>query len=298
MSSTLFIGLGRMGAPMAIQHARSFHTVVFDLASDTAERVAAKSDAVVLSSLSDIPDAIDTIILMLPSSREVEELLVGRGDLLTLIKRDSIIIDMGSSEPESTRRLAAQAGGLGIAYVDAPVSGGVPKAATGELSILVGGADAHVARALPHLRTMGSKIIHVGDVGTGDVAKAVNNLVSATNIAVACEALSIAESSGISRERMAEVLNSSTGRSQASELKLTEYVIPRNFTSGFAYDLMLKDMAIAVGLETSTRTPVTRSAFDVLKRGRGSLGTEPDHTEIGRLYRLGDPPIAGEGLSP
>lgn len=287
MSTTLFIGLGRMGAPMATLHAQAFATAVFDLSSDAAAEVGEAGGATPITDLRSIPADVDTVILMLPSSRQVEETLSGEEGLLHRLGGGALIIDMSSSEPTSTRSLAQQAQERGIDYVDAPVSGGVSKAKTGELSILVGGSAEAVERAMPHLEVMGSTIIHVGDEGAGDAAKAINNLVSASNIAVACEALTVAHNFGIDPAKMAEVLNSATGRSQASELKITKYILPHNFTSGFAYDLMLKDMTIARGLAESLETPVTATAFDKLRTGRAQLGDAPDHTEISRLYGLG-----------
>lgn len=285
MSSTLFIGLGRMGAPMAKLHSKAFETKVSDLSAEAVAEVAENSSAMA-ADLSQLSASTDTVILMLPSSRQVEQLLTRADGLFNQLRPGSLVIDMSSSEPESTRRLAAQANVLGIDYVDAPVSGGVPKAITGELSILVGGTKQAVARAMPHLDVLGTTIIHVGDEGAGDAAKAINNLVSASNIAVACEALSMAETFGIAPEKMAEVLNSATGRSQASELKVTKYILPRDFTSGFAYDLMLKDLTIARGLAETLDVPVTSSAFAKLSEGRRTLGEAPDHTEIARLYGL------------
>lgn len=272
---------------MATLHAQRFSTAVSDLSSEAVARVAEDGGATPLKDLSALPADTDAVVLMLPSSRQVEEILVGDHGLLPRLEPKTLIIDMGSSEPESTRRLAAQAKELRIDYVDAPVSGGVPKARTGELSILVGGSTKAVKRAMPHLEAMGSTIIHVGAEGAGDASKAINNLVSASNIAVACEGLAMAQRFGITPEKMAEVLNSATGRSQASELKLTKYIIPKEFTSGFAYDLMLKDMTIAMGLAESLETPVTTSAFEKVRDGRKELGEAPDHTELSRLYGLG-----------
>lgn len=286
MATTLFIGLGRMGAPMATLHAKNFTTAVFDISDEATAHVAKEGGAIPVTDLSSLPAGIDTVVLMLPSSRQVEDTLAGDKGLFRSLSEGTLIIDMSSSEPTSTRALARQARELGVDYVDAPVSGGVPKAQTGELSILVGGTAAAVAKALPHLEVMGSTIVHVGVEGAGDAAKAINNLVSASNIAVACEALSMARSFGIEPTKMAQVLNSATGRSQASELKVTKYILPQDFTSGFAYDLMLKDMTIARGLAKSLDTPITATAFDKLSTGRSNLGNAPDHTEIGRLYGL------------
>lgn len=287
MSNTLFIGLGRMGTPMATLHARAFPTTVYDLSTESISRVSADSGAAAITDLSALPAEVDTVILMLPSSRQVEGILIGKNGMIDRLGKGSLIVDMSSSEPVSTCTLAERAAQVGIDYVDAPVSGGVPKACTGELTILVGGRTEAVERARPHLEVLGTTIIHVGDAGAGDAAKAINNLVSASNIAVACEALTTAHGFGIDPAKMAEVLNSATGRSQASELKVTRYILPRDFTSGFAYDLMLKDMTIAMGLAESLETPVTTSVFTKLSEGRSALGDHPDHTEISRLYDIG-----------
>lgn len=289
MTTTLFIGLGRMGLPMAIRHARQFSTAVFDLSADAVAEAAAHG-ATAIESISPPPDGIDTVILMLPTSRHVEGTLSGPEGLLRRLARGALVIDMGSSEPDSTRMLAAEAAALHLDYVDAPVSGGVPKATSGELAIMAGGTAAAVARARPHLEMLGSSILHVGPAGCGHAAKALNNLVSASNIAVACEALSIATQFGISAETMTTVLNEATGRSQATEVKFPRYIIPGTYDSGFAYDLMVKDMTIAIGMRGDLHTPVVDAAFQNLSHGRPSLGDAPDHTEIARLYPLGTTP--------
>lgn len=287
MSTTLFIGLGHMGSPMAIRHAREHPTVVFDLSSEAVAHVTASGGATALRAIDARPEDVDTVILMLPTSRHVESTLLGEAGLLRSLPAGSLVIDMGSSEPDSTRALAAEAATRGIDYVDAPVSGGVPKAHSGELAIMVGGTAAAVERAQPHLRVLGSSILHVGPAGAGDAAKALNNLVSASNIAVASEALSIADRFGIAPETMTDVLNDATGRSQATELKFPRYILTGTFDSGFAYDLMLKDMTIAMGIAEGVDTPVVDTVFERLRSSRDQLGATPDHTEIGRLYGLG-----------
>jgi len=284
MATTLFVGLGNMGAPMAIRHAGAFPTAVFDLSADAVASVTGASSATVVDDLASLPAEVDTVILMLPTSRHVESVLTGDSGMLAALPTGALVIDMGSSEPGSTRTLAARAAEAGIDYVDAPVSGGVPKAVTGELAIMVGGSEEAVARALPHLEVLGASVQHVGPAGAGDAAKALNNLVSASNIAVASEALSIAGAFGIAPETMTKVLNEATGRSQASELKFPRYILTGTFDSGFAYDLMLKDMTIAMGLRGELETPVVDTVYRHLSDGRARLGAAPDHTEIARLY--------------
>lgn len=285
MTVTLFLGLGRMGAPMATLHAAAFPTRVFDVFPEAAMAVAAASEAVAVADLAaEGPDA-DVVILMLPTSRHVEDALQGEGGLFARLPEGALVIDMGSSEPSSTRSLAAAATELGIAYVDAPVSGGIAKAETGELTIMVGGEDAAVARAMPHLETVGTSIVHVGPAGAGHAAKALNNLVSATNIAAATEAVTVAKHFGIEPATMIEVLNASTGMSQATQVKFPQHILPGTYGSRFAYDLMLKDMGIAAKMADEVGfAPVTGAAFATLAEGRAGLGEHPDHTEIARVY--------------
>lgn len=269
---------------MAIRHSHSFSTTVFDLSPDAVAAVTGAGPATVTASLDSVPEDVDTVILMLPTSRHVERVLSGADALLSRLPTGSLVIDMGSSEPESTRRIADEATARGIDYVDAPVSGGVPKAESGQLAIMVGGTQQAVSRARPHLAVLGASVQHVGPAGAGDAAKALNNLVSASNIAVASEALLIAERFGIEPHTMTAVLNEATGRSQATELKFPRYILTGTFDSGFAYDLMLKDMTIAMGLRGGLETPVVEAVYEQLSGGRERLGDSPDHTEIACLY--------------
>ncbi|MGW2332195.1 NAD(P)-dependent oxidoreductase [Streptomyces sp. NPDC001700] len=285
--STLFIGLGAMGAPMAANLARGPEpVVVFDVDVKAAHRVAESADVLVAESLDPLPDGVSTLLLMVPSSRIVEDLLTGEAALLNRLPTGGLIIDMSSSEPSSTRQLAKKAAQRGIAYVDAPVSGGVPRAKTGELAIMAGGDVAAVERSTPLLELVGASIHHVGGPGTGDAAKALNNLLSATNIAAAAEILSAANRFGIEPAAMLAVINASTGRSQASEFKYPRHVLSGKFDSGFAMDLMLKDLGIAHGLTSGAGldTPVTDAARVVALASRDHANTPPDHTEIARYY--------------
>ncbi|WP_293696073.1 NAD(P)-dependent oxidoreductase [uncultured Agrococcus sp.] len=285
MSRTLFLGMGRMGAPMSALHAERFETIVFDVFPDAAERAAAASKAIAIASLAPLPNAVTTVILMLPTSKHVEDTVLGEDGLLEALPDGALVIDMSSSEPESTQRIADAAKELAVHYVDAPVSGGIAKAQTGELSIMAGGSAAAVQAALPHLETMGSSIQHVGPAGAGHAAKALNNLVSATNMAAATEAVTIASRFGIEPSTMVAVLNSATGMSQATQVKFPNHILPGTFASAFAYDLMLKDMRIALNMADRVGfNPVTAAAFDALEAGRPLLGEHPDHTEIARVY--------------
>lgn len=281
----LFIGLGNMGAPMARNLAKRFDVLLSDVNVDVADALAAELGSQTVD-LARIPTSVDTVVLMVPSSRVVESLVLGPGRLLEQLAADSMIIDMSSAEPSSTQRLAALASQRGIAYVDAPVSGGVAKAETAELAIMVGAETSAFERARKVLGALGGSIHHVGAPGAGDVAKALNNLLSATNIAAAAETLSAAARFGIEPEAMLEVINASTGRSQASEVKFPSHVLTGTFSSGFGMDLMLKDLAIARSLTVGAGliAPVTDAAHTSALQARELTGPSPDHTEIVRVY--------------
>jgi 3-hydroxyisobutyrate dehydrogenase len=285
--ATLFIGLGRMGAPMARNYAAAGrHVVLFDVDTTVAVSLAAEVGARSIDSLAEPPADVDTVVLMLPTSRIVESVLETDG-LLTRLPPGTLVIDMGSSEPASTRRLAEVARGRGVGYVDAPVSGGVAKATTGALSIMVGGEGDDVRRARPHLEPMGAAVLDVGPPGAGHAAKALNNLLSATNIAAAAEVLTVARAFGIEPAVMVDVLNASTGRSQATEVKYPKHVLTGTWDSGFAMDLMIKDLGIARSLARAEglQTPVTDAAAATADSARAALARDDlDHTELARYY--------------
>lgn len=286
---TLFVGLGKMGAPMVRRYADTHATLLYDIDAGATRRLADELDCVPLVDLSDLPTRLDTVILMLPNSRIVESLLLGDRDegLLARLRQGTLVIDMGSSEPSSTRHLAEVAAGLGLHYVDAPVSGGVAKATTGELAIMVGGDRVGVDLAQPHLAPLGRNVVIVGPPGAGHAAKALNNLLSATNLAAAAEVLCVAQSAGIEPEVMVEVLNTSTGRSQATEVKYPQHILTGTFASGFEMDLMLKDLDIAAALfvEAEISVPITSTTVATLHDARRWLDSSGlDHTEIARYY--------------
>jgi 3-hydroxyisobutyrate dehydrogenase len=284
--STLFVGVGRMGAPMARLYAAEHETVLLDRDHAFADALGNEIGCAVAAGVSEVPDAVDTAILMLPSSTVVEAVLLEEG-LLARVPPGGLVIDMGSSVPASTRRMSAAAAERGVGYVDAPVSGGVAKARTGQLTIIVGGETADVERARPHIERFGSNVHHVGPSGAGHAAKALNNLASASNLTAAAEVLTVARTFGIAPEAMVEVLNSSTGRSQASEVKYPKHVLTGAWDSGFAMDLMIKDLDIALELarDQGATTPVTASARDAAVRAREALGGAGlDHTEVARWY--------------
>ncbi|GAA1683738.1 2-hydroxy-3-oxopropionate reductase [Citricoccus zhacaiensis] len=282
---SLFIGLGNMGRPMVAQYSTEFPAYVYDINAETARDVAQDTGTLALTDLADLPEGIETVILMLPNSKIVEETLQGKEGLFQQLTAGALVIDMSSSEPGSTRALSSEAAELGLSLVDAPVSGGVLKAKTGKLSVMVGGDEDAVETAMPHLETMAGAIVKAGPSGAGHAAKALNNLLSATNLAAAAEILCVAQANGIEPSTMVDVINSSTSRSQATEVKYPKHILTGTFDSGFAMDLMIKDMGIAMDLIRSgaIEAPIVGLANEVAGKARTSLKSErPDHTELAR----------------
>jgi 3-hydroxyisobutyrate dehydrogenase len=280
-----FIGLGNMGAPMAAHLADAGHRLtVADAAPGVAAAFVTEHPAAEVASGPESFAAVQILILMLPNSAVVEEVLE-RDGVADALRPGSLVIDMSSSEPLRTRALAARLAAKGLSMLDAPVSGGVRGAKARTLSVLVGGSPHELLRATPLLRAMARTVIPVGDIGSGHAAKALNNLVSAATISITVEALALAESFGISPETMTHVLNSSSGRSNTSENKVSQFMTSGSFDSGFSLRLMSKDVDIAVALARALSRPA-EIADGVARQWRRIAGTAPPQTDHTEMYEL------------
>ncbi|GAA1003404.1 2-hydroxy-3-oxopropionate reductase [Acrocarpospora pleiomorpha] len=262
-----------------------YRLTVMDAASGAVDAFVAGHPAAEAAAGPEAFAGVQALILMLPNSAIVEEVLEGdiEGDgVADALPPGCLVIDMSSSEPLRTRALAARLHARGLSMLDAPVSGGVRGAKAGTLSALVGGPQDELARATPLLRAMARTIVPVGDIGSGHAAKALNNLVSAATISITVEALALGESFGISPETMTHVLNSSSGRSNTSENKVSQFMTNGSFDSGFSLRLMSKDVDIAVDLARALSRPA-EIADGVARQWRRIAGTAPpqaDHTEM------------------
>lgn len=285
MSQIVFVGVGAMGEPMAGRIARAgFDVAVSDVDPARTSEVAKAIGAVAVPQGGlgvAVADA-RTVVLSLPASPIVESVLIGDGGILEAVTAGTVAIDMSSSTPASTRRLAALAADRGVGYLDAPVSGGVPKARTGELAIMVGGDAGDFEANRTVFDAVGAVVTHVGDSGAGHAMKALNNLLSAIGMVGASEVLAIATKFGIDTRVALDVLNSSTGRNQATEVKFGRYMLSRAFDSGFAMSLMVKDLRTALDLahDTGVPAPTSASALEEWSAAIGVLGEGADHTEI------------------
>ncbi len=288
MQQISFVGLGNMGLPMALRlQAAGYHVRGFD-ASPAARAAAADRGLSVVDSVGDAAPATDVLILMLPTSANVELVLVEDG-VLELLPQGATVVDMGSSNPMETRRLASVAAGRSRVLVDAPVSGGVGGARAGTLTIMVGGESGDVEPLRPLLDAMGSQVRHVGPVGAGHALKALNNLLSATHLLVSSEALLVGHEFGLDYEAMLDVINTSSGRSGSTEAKWPKFVLPGTYDSGFSLALMAKDMRIAVGLAEALGwdTALADAATALWSRAAEEMSAEADHTAIVEWLKQG-----------
>lgn len=292
-----FIGLGAMGAPMARRIAEAGYPLsVLDADADRTTRVATAISATAASSAAQLGESCEIVITMLPTSDVVSEVLFGAEGLAGSLRAGSIVIDMTSGSPTKTQLIAGKLAQSSISLCDAPVSGGVPRAETGELAIMLGGEADTIEKIRPLLSCMGSSLTIIGSVGSAHAMKALNNLVSAGGFLIGIEALLIGSRFGLSPSTMIDVLNASTGMNNSTQKKFKQYVLSRTFDAGFGLDLMVKDLGIAleVASQTDTTTPFSSLCFELWSGAKKTLGTGQDHTAVARFQEM----IAGYELKP
>jgi 3-hydroxyisobutyrate dehydrogenase-like beta-hydroxyacid dehydrogenase len=243
-----FVGLGNIGFPMCRRLLESgYEVLAYDANPEAVSRLE-DTPAEPADSLKALAAA-DVVLLSLPGSDVVEEVVLGEGGLAEGLSSGKVLIDTSSSRPSSTRDLAKKLAESGVEMLDAPVSGGVLRAEEGKLAVMVGGREEVFERWREVLESFGEKIFHVGDHGAGHLVKSLNNLLSATTLASAAEAVILAEKAGVAPEALLEVINAGNGRSYSTEVKFPKFILDRSFDDGFALGLMVKDLKIA--LETA-----------------------------------------------
>ena len=281
-----FLGLGAIGAPMARHLARApFALAVWNRSADKATRFAAATNARAAATPAAAARGAEVVVTCLPTSREVEALLDGPDGLLAGLTPGALLVDCTSGDPAGSRRVAARLAERGIAFVDATVSGGVVGAERGALTVMVGGDPAALDRARPVLEAFGHKIVHCGPVGAGDALKAVNNALLATAIWATAEGLAALEKVGVRASVALDVINASSGRSNASEHLFPERVLTRAFPRTFRLALLDKDVGIAaeVAREQRVPSPLLQLTAELYRLAHGELGEEADHVEAARV---------------
>ena len=302
-----FVGLGRMGCPMAGRLVRAgFAVRGFDVDGAAAERFRSESSAGTVASLARLGEESDVVITMLANGEVVREVLLaappGEGatapPLLDALRPGAIVIDMSSSAPTGTRRLGEILAARSVAMLDAPVSGGVVRAAAGTLAIMVGGDPHPIARCRPLLDAMGERVFATGALGSGHALKALNNLVSAAGLLAAAEALLVGRRFGLDPNVMIDVFNASSACNNSTENKFKQFVFSRRFTSGFSLALMVKDLATAVDLAAATATPAPFGVrcSELWTAAASELEEGADHTAVVQwLERLAGTTLESDG---
>jgi 3-hydroxyisobutyrate dehydrogenase len=290
-----FIGLGNMGWPMAKNILKAGDNVlladhklhVFDLdRKQLARFVKEEPNSLATAESCAVAKASNVIITMLPTGpivRAVVLEMIENGALA----HGTIIVDMSSSEPTGTRELAALLAKHGVTLIDAPVSGGIPGAQAGTLTLMIGSNDdAAVERVTPVLQTMGGKLFRTGTSGSGDVVKALNNYLAGVNFRAASEALAIGQKFGLDAALILEIINVSSGRSLATEGAFKNQVLTGKYNAGFALGLLTKDVKIAADLagELGVMAPVCAVTFNALASAREAMGYGADFTAAHKFW--------------
>ena len=267
MATIAFIGLGNMGAPMAVNLVKAGHRVVgYDL-NTSALRALSATGVQAAASAAEAARGADFVITMLPAGEHVREVWLHQGGLIeTVADAKPLLIDCSTIDVESARTVTEAARTAGLDMLDAPVSGGVGGATAATLTFMVGGSDMAFARGLPILQTMGRNIVHAGGPGAGQAAKICNNMMLAVNMVGVCEGFLLARSLGLDWDKLFQIASTSSGQSWA----LSSYCpapgpVPaapsnRDYAAGFMAALMLKDVKLSQAAAQATGSPTPLAA--------------------------------------
>jgi len=257
-----FVGAGTMGIPMISNLLKAgFSVLAYDVRPEAVEEAKKRGAAAGGSSAEAARDS-DVVITMLPSSSDVEAAYLGPKGVLEGAPAGRLCVDMSTIDPGMSRRVAERAKAKGVRFLDAPVSGAVPRAIEGTLTIMVGGEAKDLEEARPALSAMGSNVIHVGPVGSGEVAKLCNNLIAGVATVAVSEAFRLAEGFGVDPKVLTQVILKSSGYTWAMEHNhpvpgiVEKAASNRDYAPGFMTDLMAKDLGLAVNAARELRQPV------------------------------------------
>lgn len=274
------LGLGQMGLPMAKNLVSGGFTVVGFDAFEPA-RVAATNDGIdVASSINEAVAGCDCIITMLPNGKIVQDVILV-GDAFLEARAEAVLIEMSSSAPIDTRVLRDKVYPH-LRVLDAPVSGGVNGAVNGSLTIMAGGDTDTLRLVMPVLNCLASSVFVCGPVGAGHAMKSINNFVSGAGVIAAAEAVILGTAFGLSADTIIDVLNASSGKNNATEVKMKQFVLSGTFASGFALGLMAKDIGIAAELADHLGLNISglKQTSTVWHEAAETIGRDADHTKI------------------
>jgi len=285
MSKIGFIGLGIMGKPMSRNLLKAGHQlVVYDIDQSAIHELASVG-AQPGASPSDVAAKSEVIITMLPNSAIVKTVIMGKDGVIEGARSGSIVIDMSSISPQVSREIAASLSQKGIHMIDAPVSGGEPKAIDGTLSIMAGGSQADFDEVLPIFKAMGSSAVLTGANGAGSVTKLANQIIVQLNIAAVSEALVLATKAGVDPELVFNAIRGGLAGSAVMEAK-APMMLDRNFKPGGTLRINIKDIGnvLETSHELGVPLPLTASVMEILQSLKADAMLEMDHSAIVRYY--------------
>ncbi|MCL2318452.1 MAG: 2-hydroxy-3-oxopropionate reductase [Treponema sp.] len=279
-----FIGLGIMGRPMAKNLIKAgYKLVVYDKFAKFDDLVALGAEGA--ASNKEVASKSEIIITMVPNSPHVKEAILGAGGVIEGIKKGAIVIDMSSIAPAVSQEVGAALKAKNIAFLDAPVSGGEPKAIDGTLAIMVGGDKAVFEKVKPILEKMGSSVVLVGDIGAGNVTKLANQIVVALNIAAVSEAFVLSTKAGVDPQSVFEAIKGGLAGSTVMNAKIP-MILDGNFKPGFRVELHIKDLQNALDTAHNLNVPIplTAVAMEILQALKVDGMAANDHSAIVRYY--------------
>lgn len=290
-----FIGLGVMGKPMSKNLIKAGYTLaVYDINAQAAKELAA-TGAQAAGSIAELAGECDVIVTMLPNGPQVKEVLLGEKGVVANGRAGALIIDMSSIAPQASVECEAAARAAGLRMIDAPVSGGEPKAVEGTLSIMCGGEKKDFDEAYPILMKMGASAVLCGGIGAGNTTKLCNQIIVGANIAAMSEALTLAVKAGVDPEVVFRAIRGGLAGSTVLEAK-APMVLQRNFKPGFRIDLHIKDLSNAMDAAQAVGSPapLTKQVLDMMRvlsaRGEGRA----DHSALAKYYEA----LAGITIAP
>ena len=280
-----FIGLGIMGKPMAKNLCKAgYELAVYDIV-EAAVKELEQEGAVACTSIAQVAEQCEMIVTMLPNSPHVKDVVLGKDGVIDHAKKGTLVIDMSSIAPAVSIEVHDALAAKGIRMIDAPVSGGEPKAIDGTLAIMVGGAQADFDAAMPLFEVMGASAVLVGAIGSGNTCKLTNQVIVALNIAALSEGMMLAKKAGTDPQKVFEAIKGGLAGSTVMNAK-TPMMLADNYKPGFRIDLHIKDLqnALDTGNAFDAPLPLTEQIQQVMKNlsanGDGSL----DHSGIAKHY--------------
>jgi 2-hydroxy-3-oxopropionate reductase len=280
-----FIGLGIMGKPMSKNLLKAgYELVVLDRNSAAVTEVVA-AGAKAAASAKEVAELVDVVITMLPNSPQVKEVVLGEGGLLEGAKPGFAVIDMSSIAPLASREIAAELAKKGAVMLDAPVSGGEPKAIDGTLSVMVGGDKAVFDKYYDLMKAMAGSVVYTGDIGAGNITKLANQVIVALNIAAMSEALVLATKAGVNPDLVYQAIRGGLAGSTVLDAK-APMVMDRNFKPGFRINLHIKDLnnALETSHELGTSLPLTAAVMEMMQALKSADLGDADHSAIAQYY--------------